>query len=96
MRKIIASVDIGSNFIKIVVGEFYKNRLHILAASQTPSLGINGGFVVDPKALISRLEEAFQKCENILGVKVTKVILSVPSDSSAFFISEEGVFEVSL
>ena len=88
MRKIIASVDIGSNFIKIVVGEFYKNRLHILAASQTPSLGINGGFVVDPKALISRLEEAFQKCENILGVKVTKVILSVPSDSSAFFISE--------
>ena len=88
MRKIIASVDIGSNFIKIVVGEFYKNRLHILAASQTPSLGINGGFVVDPKALISRLEEAFQKCENILGVKVTKVILSVPRDSSAFFISE--------
>ncbi len=88
MRKIIASIDIGSNFIKLVVGEIYKNRINILAASQTPSLGVENGFVVDPQALISRLEESFQKCENILGIKISKVILSIPSENSEFFLSE--------
>ena len=88
MRKIIASIDIGSNFIKLVVGEIFKNRLNILAASSTPSLGISKGFVVDPQALIPKLEEAFQKCENILGVKISKVILGVPSENSEFFLSE--------
>lgn len=88
MRKIIAGIDIGSNFIKLVVGEIYKNRINILAASQTPSLGVINGFVVDPQALISKLEEAFQKCENILGIKLSKVVLSVPSENSEFFLSE--------
>ena len=73
MRKIIACIDIGSNFIKLVVGEIFKNRVQILAASQTPSLGISKGFVVEPQPLISKLEEAFQKCENILGVKMVKL-----------------------
>ena len=71
MRKVFASIDIGSNFIKLVVGEIFKNRLQILAASQTPSLGIQNGFVVDPQAVLPKLEEAFQKCENILGIKIS-------------------------
>lgn len=88
MRKIIASIDIGSNFIKLVVAEIFKNRIHILAASQTPSLGISKGFVVEPQSLISKLEEAFQKCENILGVKISKVFLGVPSENSEFFLAD--------
>ena len=88
MRKIIASIDIGSNFIKLVVGEIFKNRVQILAASQTPSLGISKGFVVEPQPLISKLEEAFQKCENILGVKISKVFLGVPSENSEFFLAD--------
>ena len=88
MRKIIAAIDIGSDKIKLVVGEILKNRLHILASSVTPSLGVSKGFVVDPQALIPKLEEAFQKCENILGVKISKVFLSVPSENSEFFLSE--------
>ena len=88
MRKVFASIDIGSNFIKLVVGEIFKNRLQILAASQTPSLGIQNGFVVDPQAVMPKLEEAFQKCENILGIKISKVFLAVPSENSEFFLAE--------
>ena len=40
MRKIISSIDIGSFSIKIVVGEIIKNKLNVLAVSNTPSKGI--------------------------------------------------------
>lgn len=89
MRKIIASIDVGSDLIKLVVGEISKNNhLHVLAASCVPSAGIKKGFVIDPQALIPKLEETFQKCENILGIKISKVITCVPSENCEFFISE--------
>ena len=40
MRKIIASLDIGSHTIKLVVGEIVKNRLNVLACVDTPARGI--------------------------------------------------------
>ena len=40
MRRIIASLDIGSDTIKLVVGEIYRNKLNILSALDTPSRGI--------------------------------------------------------
>ena len=40
MRKIIASLDIGSNKIKLIVGEFIKNSLNILCVSEASTHGI--------------------------------------------------------
>lgn len=88
MRKIITCMDIGSDLIKVVVGEMIKNKLNILASSSSSSSGIKKGFVVDPQALMPRLEEAIHKCETILGLKITETILCVPSDNSEFFLSE--------
>lgn len=43
MRKIIASLDIGTSSIKLIVGEFIKNRLNILCTSEVPSKGMKKG-----------------------------------------------------
>lgn len=40
MRKIIASLDIGSSTIKLVVGEYIKNNLNILCVSEIPTKGV--------------------------------------------------------
>jgi len=89
MRKILASIDIGSDLLKLVVAEIGKNnKLNILASASSPSGGISKGFVIDPNAILPRLEEVFQKCENILGLKIDKVIVSVPSEACEFFLSE--------
>ena len=37
MRKIFSALDIGSNTIKLVVGEFTLNKLNILCAVKVPS-----------------------------------------------------------
>ena len=88
MRKIIAGLDVGSENIKLIVAESIKGRIHVLAVSCIPSLGIKRGFVVDPNALLSKLQEAFSKCEDMLGLKVSKVVICVPSDDTSFMMME--------
>ena len=40
MRKVYTSVDLGSDSIKIMVGEFYNKKLNVLATSCVKSRGI--------------------------------------------------------
>ena len=56
MRKIIASVDIGSHSIKVVVGEIHKNKLNVLAVNEEPSQGIGRGFVVNSQKVKDSLK----------------------------------------
>ncbi|MBQ4061185.1 MAG: cell division protein FtsA [Bacilli bacterium] len=88
MRRIIASLDIGSNSIKLVIGEIVKSRLNILAALDTPSRGIKKGFIVNSESAIEALSEIFNKAEDMLGLKIKKVIASVPSNFAECFLSE--------
>ncbi len=88
MRKIIAAIDIGSDIIKLVVGESLKGKIHILAATNIHSQGIKKGFVVEPNALLPKLEEAFSKIESMIGLKIKEVIATVPSDDIEFFFAE--------
>lgn len=79
MRKIIASLDIGSSSIKLVVGEFIKNSFCILCVSEVPSRGIKKGLVVAKDELIPVLKEAFHKAEEMLGIPIKEVVLAIPA-----------------
>ena len=78
MRRIIAGLDIGSYSIKLVVGEFQKNRLNILSCVEVPSQGIKKGYIVNPESALPALREAFDKTEELIGIPVRKVLVSVP------------------
>ncbi|HIU11460.1 MAG TPA: cell division protein FtsA [Candidatus Onthocola stercorigallinarum] len=88
MRKIIASLDIGSHTIKLVVGEIVKNKLNILACVDTPARGIKKGFIVNPESAIEALADVFKKSEEQIGLPIKKVIVSVPSNGIDCFLSE--------
>ncbi len=88
MRHILAGIDIGSEWIKLVVGESVRGGVHILGVSCVPSGGVKRGFIIDPNAVLPKLQEAFQKCENMLGLKIQKVIATVPSDGIEFLMNE--------
>lgn len=80
MRRIIASLDVGSNTIKLVVGEFFKKRLNILAVNEVPSQGIKRGIVINPELTMQALEELFNRTEAKLDVPINEVIVNVPSN----------------
>lgn len=91
MRRIIASLDIGSDAIKLVVGEVFRNKLNILASVETPSRGIKKGYVVNSESATEALSEVFNEVETMLGLKVKEVIASVPSYMADYFLTEGRV-----
>ncbi len=79
MEHVYASIDIGSDTIKIVVCELYKNHLNLLAATSSPALGIKKGLITDPEKAQESITSAFKEVEEMLGIRIKKVIASVPS-----------------
>lgn len=77
MRKIISSIDVGSNSIKLVVGEFFENRLHILSASKVLNSGIEKGRIVNEEETINAISKAVDEVSQELGVKIDKCILGL-------------------
>ncbi len=88
MREIIASIDIGSSKIKIVVGEIIEERLNVLCALEEDSRGVKKGAIVEPEETVYALKKLLKKTEEILGVKVTKAIVSVNEEAADFKIGE--------
>ena len=88
MRKIFASLDIGNHTIKLVVGEMVRNRLNVLACVDTPSRGIKKGFIVNLESALEAINDVFKKAEEQVGLKITKVVVSVPSNGFSCFLTE--------
>ncbi|MBR1413570.1 MAG: cell division protein FtsA [Bacilli bacterium] len=88
MRRIIASLDIGTNNLKLVIGEYFKNKLNILAVVEHPSKGLKKGIVTQPEALVGSLRELFNKANDVVGLEIKKVILSISSKNADVVICE--------
>lgn len=87
MRKIIASLDIGSYSLKLLVGEIQKNKVNVLSCVEVPSQGIKKGYIVNPESAELALKEAFVKTEELLGLPVKKVLVTVPCYNLNCFVS---------
>ena len=79
MEHVYASIDLGSDAIKLVVCELYQNHLNLLAACSTSSRGIKKGLITDPELAKKSVLLAFKQVEQMLGVKIKRVIANVPN-----------------
>lgn len=79
MEHVYASLDIGSDSIKVVVTELHQGHLNLLAATSEPSKGVKKGLIVEPKLAKESIIRALKGAEAMLGVRIKKVIATVPS-----------------
>ena len=79
MRKIISSIDIGSDSIKLIVGEFIENRLHILSATKIENKGIKNGKIEKPEEVALQIQKARENASKTLGIDIQKVVLGIDS-----------------
>ena len=91
MRKIMSSLDVGSNELKLVVGEIIKDKLNILCTCTIPINCIKKGKIIDKEALKISLEQLFNDAEKKLGFKVNKTLVTVPSTSATFMIGKAKI-----
>ena len=79
MRHIYTSVDIGTDTTKVIVTELYKGKLNLLAASSTKSNGIKKGLITNVDEASFSLKKAISEVQDMLGFKIRKVLVNVPS-----------------
>ena len=91
MKHIYTSVDIGTDSIKVVTCELFRNKLNLLAASSVKSEGIKRGLITDVELARESYNKAIYEVEQMLGVKIKKVIASVPSYFSNYIVVNSTV-----
>lgn len=84
MKHIYTSLDIGSDSIKIIVCELYQNKLNILACSSYKSKGIKKGLITNVEDASISVKNAIESVENMIGIKITKVLATIPSYFAQF------------
>ncbi len=84
MKNVYASIDIGNDSIKVAVCQLYNNKLNLLAASSVKSEGIKKGKIVNSDLAKEKIEEALSEVEDMLGINIKKIIVSIPSIDSSF------------
>ena len=75
---IYSCIDIGSDTIKIVVGKIENNEIYILSATNTRSVGIKKGIIVDKDLAMKSINLALDEVEKELGFRIDKAIINVP------------------
>ena len=79
-----ASIDLGSDSIKLVVCDLYQNHLNLLAATSMPSRGIKKGLITEPELAKKSIQLAFKQVEEMLGIRIKKVIANIPNHMAEY------------
>lgn len=86
MKRIYTSIDLGSDTIKVVVAELFQNKINLLASTSTKSKGIKKGLITDVELALDSVRRAISDTEDLLGLKIKKVVASVPSFNAEYSI----------
>ena len=78
MGSIYTGIELGTNSVKIVVCEKINEQYHVLASISSASSGIKNGQVIDIKQAIGSVRNALKNINDMLGIKITKVVACVP------------------
>ena len=84
MEHVYASIDLGSDSIKLVVCDLYQNHLNLLAATSMPSRGIKKGLITEPELAKKSIQLAFKQVEEMLGIRIKKVITNIPNHMAEY------------
>lgn len=84
MKKIYTAIDIGSDTIKFVTGEYLNGKVNILAAHEEKAKGIRKGLIVDPNLAINSIKDGIKELKKILGIDIKKIIVNIPDYNSKF------------
>lgn len=91
-KQIFAALEIADHEVRLVVGEFHETRFNILRVERVKTTGIINKAVVDEQNIVGAIMKAVQKASTVLGYKIERVLLAIPSIDVTRFNKKVNVF----
>lgn len=94
-KSIIASLDIGTSYTKVIVGEQDRDgNVNIIGIGQSKSLGLRKGSIVDLDSTVKSIIEAVEQAERMIGVEINSAYVGF-SSAHVQMLKNRGVVAVS-
>ncbi len=84
-KQIFAALEIADHEVRLVVGEFHETRFNILRVERVKSSGVVNKKIVDERNVVNAIRKAIQNASQVLGYKIERVLLAIPSVDVARF-----------
>lgn len=78
-KQIYAAIEVTDHEVRMIVGEFFNTRFNILKVERIATNGMSYNNVVNPEEIIHAIQQAASETEKMLGTKIERVILAIPS-----------------
>lgn len=91
-KQIFAALEIADHEVRLVVGEFHETRFNILRVERVKTTGVLNKVIVDEQNVISAVMKAVQNASNVLGYRIERVLLAIPSVDVTRFNKRVNVF----
>ena len=78
-EEIICGIDIGSSFIRLIVGQKNPNdeKIHVLGAAERVSEGISKGMVSSIEDAVTSISEALEQVERMTGIPIEHAFVGI-------------------
>lgn len=75
--EILVSLDIGTAYVKVIVGEVLNDSLNILGVGTAKSNGMKKGAIVDIDQTVHSIRSAIEQAERMVGMQIDQVVVGV-------------------
>ena len=91
MRKIMAAIDIGNSFTKLIVAEMTGGKFNVLSISETETKGLKKNTITSETELEETITTVLKDSEMKLNMPINKLIAVVPTFDIEFTIGEAKI-----
>lgn len=75
--QVIASLDIGTASVKVIMAEIIKGQLNVVSVGHVPSQGVSNGRIVSIDKASESVREAVAQAEQKAGIKIEEVVVGI-------------------
>src|SRR5690625_4251 len=75
--EILVSLDIGTETVKVVIGEVLSDSLNIIGVGTALSNGMRKGAIIDIDQTVQAIQRAVEQAERMVGMEIHSVVVGI-------------------
>src|SRR5699024_9131986 len=75
--EVLVSLDIGTSYIKVIIGEVLNDSLNIIGVGEAKSTGMKKGAIVDIDQTVQSIHNAVEQAEHMVGMEIKTVRVGI-------------------